>query len=78
MKKFPVTVFRSNHFTEAWLVKELLNQHGIPARVNGEFLAGGLGELPLDNPVQVCVPPEKEIEAISLLQDTWYAQSFPA
>ncbi len=72
------TVFRSNQFTEAWLVKELLNQHGIPARVSGQYLAGGLGELPLDQPVQVMVVAEDRDRAMEILQDHWYEkpQSF--
>ncbi len=75
-KPYLVDVFRSNQFTEAWLVKELLNQHGIPAQVLGEYLAGGLGELPLDAPVRVRVASEDEPRAVRLLEETWYEKSF--
>lgn len=66
------TVFRSNQFTEAWLVKELLNHHGIPAMVSGQYLSGGLGQLPLDEPVRVQVATEDIHRAQAVLEENWY------
>jgi len=71
------TVFRSNQFTEAWLVKDLLGQHGIAAQVSGQYLAGGLGELPLDQPVKVLVADENAARAEKILQDYWYEKPQP-
>ncbi|GEM_PF-6434676 len=76
-KQHIMCVFSSNQLTEAWLVKELLNHHGIPAQVTGQYLSGGLGELPLDQPVRVLVPWEKETRAKSVLEEYWYETSQP-
>ena len=38
----------ARHAPEAHIVKGLLESHGIPAVIRGEFLTGGWGELPVD------------------------------
>ena len=43
-----VRIYRAANSTEAHLLKGLLEQHGMPVRMFGEGLAGGLGELPVD------------------------------
>ncbi|TDJ46058.1 MAG: DUF2007 domain-containing protein [Gammaproteobacteria bacterium] len=43
-----VQVYRAANSTEAHLLKGLLEQYGMPVRMFGEGLAGGLGELPAD------------------------------
>lgn len=39
-------VFTARHVTEAHLIRGYLQSHGIAAEVRGEFLAGGIGDLP--------------------------------
>lgn len=41
-------VHNARHLTEAHLIRDLLESHGIDALVSGEFLTGGWGELPVD------------------------------
>lgn len=41
-------LYPARHALEAHLVRDLLVSHGIDAEVRGEYLTGGLGELPLD------------------------------
>jgi hypothetical protein len=38
----------ARHATEAHLVRGYLESHGVTAIVRGEYLAGGIGELPAD------------------------------
>src|SRR5688572_17205992 len=38
----------ARHATEAHLIRGYLESHGISALVRGEFLTGGIGELPAD------------------------------
>jgi hypothetical protein len=38
----------ARHATEAHLIRGYLESHGISAVVRGEFLTGGIGELPAD------------------------------
>ena len=38
----------ARHATEAHLIRGYLESHGIAVIVRGEFLAGGIGELPAD------------------------------
>lgn len=38
----------ARHAAEAHLIRGYLESFGIPALVRGEFLAGGIGELPAD------------------------------
>ena len=46
---------------EAHLVRDLLASHGIEAEVRGEYLTGGMGELPLDV-CSVWVHDDKELK----------------
>jgi Putative prokaryotic signal transducing protein len=46
---------------EAHLVRDLLASHGIAAEVRGEYLTGGMGELPLDV-CSVWVHDDKELK----------------
>jgi len=41
-------VHNARHAAEAHLVRGYLESHGITAIVRGEFLTGGIGELPAD------------------------------
>lgn len=48
-------VYRAANIIDANLVKGTLEQAGIPAFVNGEYLTGGIGELPVGGLVNVMV-----------------------
>ena len=50
------TVYRAENLFDAHLVKDALEQAGIPAFVNGEYLIGGMGQLPARDFLTVSVP----------------------
>ncbi|MCB1566155.1 MAG: DUF2007 domain-containing protein [Xanthomonadales bacterium] len=62
-------VYQADHFTNAHIVKELLENEGIPAHVSGEFLQGGIGDLPAVGMVQVMVEDENFEQARALVLD---------
>jgi len=50
------TVYHAEGIVDAHLVKDALEQAGIPAFVNGEYLIGGMGQLPARDFLTVSVP----------------------
>ena len=48
--------YRADNVFDAHLVRQALEDAGIPAFVFGENLLGGAGELPLFGVLRVCVP----------------------
>jgi len=64
-----INVYSANSTTEAHLIKNLLEQHGIEAYVAGHYLQGGLGELPVFNLIQVQVNATDEAAALKVIQD---------
>lgn len=65
-------VFDASNNIEAHLAMHQLQQAGIDARIEGEFLQGGIGELPAAGNVRVVVNPEDEALARSVIVD-WEA-----
>lgn len=49
-------LYEAENLIDAHLVRGLLEQAGIPAWVRGEYLTGGIGELPVSGLLAVCVP----------------------
>lgn len=49
-------VYDAANLIDAHLVRHALEDAGIPVFIRGEALTGGMGELPLDGVLQVCVP----------------------
>lgn len=49
-------VYRAENLIDAHLVKDVLDRAGIPCFVNGEYLIGGVGQLPARDFVSVSVP----------------------
>lgn len=49
------SIYLAANVTDAHLVRNLLEQSGVEAYVRGEHLQGGLGELPVNGPIEVCV-----------------------
>lgn len=62
------TVYNAEHLTDAYLVKGMLEDIGIPAFVPGEYLVGAIGELPALGLVAVAVPTGLWSEAHAALQ----------
>lgn len=58
-----ISVYSASSTIDAHLVKNLLEQHGIPANIAGYYLQGGLGELPVINLIEVQVEAEDETRA---------------
>lgn len=66
-------VYSAQNPVEAHIVKGMLEQQGIAARVNGEYLQGGIGELPLIDLVTVSVADEDYLRAVEVVRE--YDQS---
>ena len=64
-----VEVYSAETTTEAHLIKGLLENHGISAFVNGHYLQGAFGELPVINMIQIMVDAADEHHAQQILQD---------
>ena len=62
-------VYEAENLIDAHLVKGLLESEDIPAFVRGEYLTGGIGELPVMGLVAVCVPEARFPEAAAVLRD---------
>lgn len=69
MERLTEKVYECNLAVEAHMVCDLLSQAGISARVDGEFLQGAAGEIPLGNTVKVRVDPSRAAEAREVIAD---------
>ena len=49
-------VYRAENLFDAHLVKDALEAEGIPAFIAGEYLTGGVGQLPAMDYIAVMVP----------------------
>lgn len=65
-----IPVYDAAHSTDAHLVKNLLAQAGITSHIRGEYLQGGLGDLPVSGMVQVCVD-AADLESARAIIDDW-------
>ena len=63
------TVYDAATNIEAHLVMHQLQQAGIEASIQGEFLQGGIGELPAAGNIRVMVDPKDEGEARQVIAD---------
>ena len=62
-------VYQAENSIDAHLVRGVLEQHGIPAYVFGDYLSGAAGELPVCGLVEVHVANEHHAEAESLVRE---------
>jgi hypothetical protein len=62
-------VYECTLAVEAHMICDLLARGGVSARVDGEFLAGAGGDLPLGNTVKVRVDPAHAAEAREIIAD---------
>ncbi|HJR72772.1 MAG TPA: DUF2007 domain-containing protein [Luteimonas sp.] len=67
-----VPIYDAANSTDAHLMKNLLEQAGIASYIRGEYLQGGLGDLPVNGMVQVCVAESDAERARSVVAD-WKA-----
>ena len=68
-------VYSAQNAIDAHIVKGLLEQQGIAARVDGEYLQGGIGELPLIDLVTVSVAEEDYEKASKVIREYENAES---
>ena len=69
MEKLTEKVYECTLAVEAHMICDLLSQAGISARVDGEFLQGASGEIPLGNAIKVRVDPARVAEAREVIAD---------
>jgi hypothetical protein len=62
-------VYEPDNIIDAHLVKGVLEQAGLPVYLRGEFLTGGIGELPVSGMLALCVPEVCEAEARGVLAE---------
>ena len=62
-------VYQATNNIEAHMVMHVLQQAGVHALVQGEFLQSGAGELPLGNLVAVAVADEDAALAREIIED---------
>jgi hypothetical protein len=61
-------VYEAANTIEANLLKGLLEQEGIETFVNGEYLAGGIGELPVSGIVHLSVEEDDMAKALKVIE----------
>ncbi len=64
-----IRVYSAQNSIDAHIVKGFLEQHGVAARVDGEYLLGGIGELPPMGLITVSVAEESYDRALSLISE---------
>jgi Putative prokaryotic signal transducing protein len=69
-----VIVYNAANSIDANMIKGLLKQYKIRAFIQGEYLQGGIGELPTAGLVTVSVDNEHQAEARKII-DEWEAAS---
>jgi hypothetical protein len=70
MEKLSTSVYECTLAVEAHMICDLLARAGISSRVDGEFLTGAGGELPLGSTIKVRVDPSQAAEARAVI-DEW-------
>lgn len=63
------TIFKARDLPEAYLVKGLLEQRGVSTALSGEYLAGGVGELPATDLLRLRVAEEDAERASQIIAD---------
>ncbi|MFV1920985.1 MAG: DUF2007 domain-containing protein [Methylotenera sp.] len=62
-----ITIYHAANSLDAYMIKGLLEQYGIQAYVQGEYLQGGIGELPTFGLVSVTIDDEHQLEAKKII-----------
>lgn len=63
-------VYEASHSVEAHMILNLLEQAGLQGRIDGEYLQGGMGELPAAGLIRVMVS-ESDYDAAKEIIDIW-------
>ena len=71
------TVFETTFAFHAQMICDLLISAGVPARVDGSYLQGISGEIPLGNAVRVRVETERAAEARAIIVE-WESAKIPS
>jgi hypothetical protein len=69
MENLSESVYECALAVEAHMICDLLARAGISSRVDGEFLAGAGGELPVGSSIKVRVDPARSAEARTVIDD---------
>ena len=69
MEQLDTSVFECTFPFQAHMICDLLSQAGFSSRVDGEFLAGAFGELPLLNTIKVRVAASRAAAARELIAE---------
>lgn len=69
-----IRVYDASNTIEAHLILNLLEQQGLNARIDGEYLQGGMGELPAAGTLRVMVD-ESDYEQAKTIVDDWDAKA---
>ena len=62
-------IHHAANLTDAYLLRQLLEDAGIPVHLNGEYLQGALGEVPANSPILLMVPDEHVQTARAMVMD---------
>ena len=62
-------IFEAANSIQAHIVLGLLRSEGIDGRIEGEYLTGGIGELPVMGLVRVLVPADQAERARAIIRD---------
>ena len=65
-----IIIYRAANTADAHLMRQLLENEGIPAFIQGEYLQGAIGELPANTEILVRVADENA-EAARAVVDEW-------
>lgn len=71
------TVYETSLAFQAQMICDLLLSAGVPARVDGSYLQGIGGEIPLGNGVRVRVDPARAAEARAIIAE-WESAEVPS
>lgn len=63
------TIYQAANLADAHLLRQLLQDSGIPVHLNGEYLQGALGEVPPNTPILLMVPDEHAQTARAIVLD---------
>lgn len=63
-----IAIYESNDFAEATLLKTVLESAQIECHLEGEYLLGGVGELPAALPLKIWVQDESATQAKTLIE----------
>lgn len=72
-----IIIYNAANSLDAYMIKGLLKQYGIHAYVQGEYLQGGVGELPTIGLITLSVDDKHQAEGKKIIND-WESASIIA